>query len=313
MDFAKVCIEIFRYQAAENNVYADWIKALGRNISSIETVKDIPFLPVSFFKTHKAISGEYQPETIFTSSGTTGLITSSHAVADLSLYQESYLKGFKLFYGAAEDYVIIGLLPAYLERPGSSLVNMTEGLIKASRNPESGFFLYEHEKLKDLLNKLAVQNQKTWVIGVSFALLDFAALHPPAWKNLTVVETGGMKGRRKEMIREELHETIRSTWNISNLHSEYGMTELLSQAYLQDTGKFKSPPWMKISIRETGDPLTPAGFGKTGGVNIIDLANLDSCAFIATQDLGKQYEDVIFEILGRFDNSDIRGCNLLID
>jgi len=312
-DFVKVCLDVFRYQVSENPVYAEWTKALGIDISSVKTIAEIPFLPVSFFKTHVVKSGINPPEIIFTSSGTTGMVTSSHAVADLKLYQESYLKGFELFYGKPLDYVIIGLLPAYLERPGSSLVNMAEGLSRKSGNPQNGFFLYEHSKLKDLLGKLAKQNQKTWLIGVSFALLDFAELHPPAWENLTVVETGGMKGRRKEMIREDLHETIRSSWNVTHLHSEYGMTELLSQAYLRDNGRFETPPWMKIMIRETSDPLTYAGFGKTGGVNVIDLANLDSCAFIATQDLGRQAGDGSFEILGRFDNSDVRGCNLLVE
>jgi hypothetical protein len=248
----------------------------------------------------------------FSSSGTTGQITAQHHVSDSYIYEQSLLNGFKLEYGAPVDWVIIGLLPAYLERSGSSLVYMTEILIRESRKSESGFYLNNYAELSNLLQTLKDANKKVWLIGVSFALLDLAELKPAAWENLVVVETGGMKGRRKEMIREDLHQTIKNTWPIARLHSEYGMTELFSQAWMNDSGKFHTPAWMKVMIRETDDPFSYAENGKTGGINVVDLANLDSCAFISTSDLGKKFEDGTFDVLGRFDHSDVRGCNLMV-
>lgn len=310
--FRELAMAVFRYQARENPVYRSWLEALKISPEHIHRPEEIPFLPVELFKTQQVISGDMVPVLSFQSSGTTGAATSTHYVADPDLYRESFLRGFEHFYGNVNQQVIIGLLPAYLERPGSSLVYMCEGLIRASEQPESGFYLYNHDELLALLERLAIRQQSTWLIGVSFALLDLAEKEPPVWPGLTVVETGGMKGRRREMIREELHETIRKSWPVQRLHSEYGMTELLSQAYLTDRGRFQCPPWMQVLIRDTNDPLALLPDGRTGGVNVIDLANLDSCSFIATQDLGKKYPDGSFDILGRFDNSDIRGCNMLV-
>jgi hypothetical protein len=248
----------------------------------------------------------------FRSSGTTGIETSAHQVAELSLYEESYLRCFEMQYGNVSDYIILGLLPSYLERQDSSLVYMTQGLIEKSGRSESGFFLNNYSDLSTLLENLKAKNEKVWLIGVSFALIDFSELKPPAWDNLIVVETGGMKGRKKEMIRLELHETIQNNWPVNKVHSEYGMTELLSQAWMGNFGKFSCPPWMSIRIREINDPFESGKVGVRGGINVIDLANLDSCSFIATQDLGIAWEDGLFDVIGRFDNSDIRGCNLLI-
>jgi hypothetical protein len=248
----------------------------------------------------------------FRSSGTTGIETSAHQVAELSLYEESYLRCFEMQYGNVSDYIVLGLLPSYLERQDSSLVYMTQGLIEKSGRSESGFFLNNYSDLSTLLENLKAKNEKVWLIGVSFALIDFSELKPPAWDNLIVVETGGMKGRKKEMIRLELHETIQNNWPVNKVHSEYGMTELLSQAWMGDFGKFSCPPWMSIRIREINDPFESGKVGVRGGINVIDLANLDSCSFIATQDLGIAWEDGLFDVIGRFDNSDIRGCNLLI-
>jgi hypothetical protein len=253
-----------------------------------------------------------QAEIVFSSSGTTGAVTSQHYIYDSSLYRESILKGFELAYGKPEDYCVIGLLPSYLERSGSSLVWMTELLIKESKHPDSGFYLYNHDDLNVLLNKLDSNKQKIWLIGVSFALLDFSAICPTIPSDIYVVETGGMKGRGREMIREELHETIKSGWPLKRIDSEYGMTELLSQAWMLDEKHFNCPPWMNVLIRETDNPLAYAEKGKTGGINVIDLANLDSCSFIETSDLGRIIDGKGFEVLGRFDHSDARGCNLML-
>jgi hypothetical protein len=290
----------------------EWVKALHINIDKVSSIEEIPFLPVNMFRDHSVLSNGLHSAISFSSSGTTGMITSSHHVAEPNLYEESFLKGFARCYGDVHDYVILGLLPAYLERPGSSLVYMTKGLIEQSGQKESGFYLNELDALVEMLHALKRENKKAWLIGVSFALLDLAEKNPPVWEGLTVVETGGMKGRRKEMIREELHATIKSGWSLSHIHSEYGMTELLSQAWMGDTGRFDCPPWMDIYIRDANDPLSYVSSGKTGGINVIDLANLDSCAFISTQDLGKRWEDGTFDVLGRFDNSDLRGCNLMV-
>lgn len=250
-------------------------------------------------------------EKSFSSSGTTGSVTSKHLVTDLSIYEESYLKGFQHFYGNVEDYVILALLPSYLERDGSSLIYMVDDLIQKSKHPESGFYLDNLKDLSETLNKLEAEKQKTLLIGVSFALLDVVEQFQFNLKHTIVMETGGMKGRRKEIIRQELHDRLKAGFGVNQIHSEYGMTELLSQAYSKGNGLFECPPWMKIIARDTEDALTLLPPSKTGGINIIDLANINSCAFIATQDLGKTYENNLFEIIGRFDNSDIRGCNLM--
>ncbi|HPH82579.1 MAG TPA: acyl transferase [Flavobacteriales bacterium] len=303
---------VFRYQSIWNPVYRAWIKALKINPEEITHPNDIPYLPIQFFKDQRVFNSQTTSVLEFSSSGTTGMTTSIHHVADTLLYEESFTAGFIREYGSPSDSVILGLLPAYLERPGSSLVYMTEGLIRQSGRAESGFYLNNLSELLDVLKRMASQNQRVWLIGVSFALLDLALLAPPVWRELTVVETGGMKGRRKEMIREELHSTIRETWPVAHLHSEYGMTELFSQAWMNDSGRFHCPPWMDIHIRDANDPFTYVEAGKSGGINVIDLANLDSCSFIATQDLGVKGKDGTFDVIGRFDTSDLRGCNLLV-
>ncbi len=311
-EFRDLCLAVFRYQSIWNPVYHAWIKALNINSDEIIHPNDIPFLPIQFFKDQRVFNTQASSLLEFSSSGTTGMTTSIHYVADPLLYEESFSQGFIREYGSPADSVILGLLPAYLERPGSSLVYMTEGLIRQSEQPESGFYLNNLTDLIQLLKKLASENRRVWLIGVSFALLDLALLEPPVWPGLTVVETGGMKGRRKEMIREELHATIRETWPVAHLHSEYGMTELFSQAWMNDSGRFHCPPWMDIRIRDANDPFTYLDEGKSGGINVIDLANLDSCSFIATQDLGEKGKDGTFDVIGRFDTSDLRGCNLLV-
>lgn len=310
--FEALALDIFRYQVRQNPVYASWVNALGVQPETIASWTAIPFMPISLFKAHRVFCGDGDEALVFESSGTTGSETSRHFVADPSLYHESIVRGFEIEYGPVSDYVIIGLLPAYLERKGASLVYMTEQLIRASGRVESGFYLYNYDALLELLESLARKNQKTWLIGVTFALLDLALLHPPVWEGLTVVETGGMKGRRKELIREALHSSLRQTWPVENLHSEYGMTELLSQAWMKDGAHFQCPPWMKVRIRESDDPLAWAPNGRTGGIDVVDLANLDSCAFLATADLGRMHEEKGFEVLGRFDHATVRGCNLLV-
>jgi phenylacetate-coenzyme A ligase PaaK-like adenylate-forming protein len=311
-EFEECCLAVFNYQLMHNEVYAAWVAALGINGSNVKNMNEIPFLPISFFKSHKVVAAELPFDIEFSSSGTTGNTTSKHYVKDLEIYKESFFKSFEMQYGKTEDLVIIGLLPSYLEREGSSLIYMCEQLIIKSNKAESGFYLNEFEKLNSLLIQLKKINQKTILFGVAYALLDFAETNPTVWENLYVIETGGMKGRRKEMVREELHACIKENWHLVHLHSEYGMTELLSQAYLGDEQTFICPPWMQIRIRDTSDPFHIVERNQTGGINIIDLANVDSCSFIATQDLGKILNDERFEVLGRFDHSDIRGCNLLL-
>jgi hypothetical protein len=311
-EFSDTALQIFRYQAQKCAVYHDFITNLGIAPVNINNIKDIPFLPVSFFKSHEVISGSESIQVTFTSSGTTGMINSKHLVTDVSWYEESFRKAFDLFYGDIKNYCVLALLPSYLEREGSSLIYMAEDLVKQSKNPYSGFYLYNHDDLYQQLQKQQKAGTPTLLIGVTFALLDFTDHYQLEFPELIVMETGGMKGRRKEMIREELHETLCKGFGVNTIHSEYGMTELLSQAYSKGNGIFDCPPWMKIITRDANDPMTSLGTSQTGGINIIDLANINSCSFIATQDLGKVYSDGSFEVLGRFDNSDIRGCNLLI-
>lgn len=311
LSFEKEALKLFRYQAEKVAVYKQFIQLLGVDVSAIQRLQQIPFLPIQFFKHLDIISENKVPEIIFTSSGTTGIINSKHMVADVALYQESFRKAFELFYGDIKDYCILALLPSYLERSGSSLIFMADDWIKNSQHPDSGFYLNNLHELAITLKKLEQNQQKTLLLGVSFALLDFAEQFPMPLKNTTIMETGGMKGRRKEMIREELHAILKSAFGLKTIHSEYGMTELLSQAYSKGEGVYQSPPWMKVMIRDTNDPFHYLANGLTGGINVIDLANQESCAFIATQDLGKNQPDGTFEVLGRFDNSDIRGCNLM--
>ena len=316
--FEKQALTLFRFQSEHNPVYRDFIRNMKINPAEIDEISKIPFLPIELFKTKRVLINEAPlGGSIFSSSATSGLMPSKHHVPDLALYTESFRKGFELFYGDVKDYAILALLPSYLEREGSSLIFMVEDIIRQSAHPDSGFYLYNHSELQDKLEKLQEQKQKIVLIGVSFALLDFvkAGMRDGGrgTRDLIVMETGGMKGRRKEILREELHKILRDAFAVSHIHSEYGMTELLSQAYSKGEGVFHTPPWMRILIRESNDPLAPAPIGRTGGINIIDLANIYSCAFIATQDLGKVNADGSFEVLGRFDYSDIRGCNLMME
>ncbi|TJY37967.1 LuxE/PaaK family acyltransferase [Pontimicrobium aquaticum] len=310
--FEQLALAIFKHQFENNTVYRSFCDLLYKHPSDIYCVNDIPFLPIQFFKSHKVVSSQAKAKEIFTSSGTTGQTTSKHFVTDITLYQESFRKGFKHFYGNIEDYVVLALLPSYLERDGSSLIYMVNNMVTHSKQPESGFYLNDLKALKNTLLDLESRNKKTLLIGVSFALLDFVEKHQLKLNNTIIMETGGMKGKRKELIRTELHDILKQGFGVNTIHSEYGMTELLSQAYSKGDSLFKTPPWMRILTRDTEDALTIQDYGKTGGINIIDLANINSCAFIATQDLGKVYEDGSFEVLGRFDNSDIRGCNLMV-
>ncbi len=311
-DFNKLALSIFRFQAINNPVYKAFLDYVKCDINKITQIEEIPFLPIQFFKTHEVLSGKSPVKEIFLSSGTTGLQQSKHFVADLSLYEQSYLKGFSHFYGNINNYTILALLPSYLNRNGSSLIYMVADLIKKSGKPNSGFYLDNFEALAELLNSLDKKGEKVLLIGVSFALLDLIEKYQFNLNHTIVMETGGMKGRRKELVRQELHQQLCKGFGITKIHSEYGMTELLSQAYSKGDGLFKTPPWMKILIRDTEDALSILPYNETGGLNIVDLANLNSCSFIATQDLGKTYSDGSFEVLGRFDNSDIRGCNLMV-
>ena len=308
--FEALALEIFRFQYQNNLVYRTYVDALIHDITTIDAVNKIPFLPVSFFKSQNVVTTNFEPEKVFESSGTTSSVNSRHFVKDLSLYEESFLKSFELFYGSIKDYCILGLLPSYLERDNSSLVYMVNELIKQSDNPQSGFYLDEYQKLAFVIIELEKKQQKTLLIGVTFALLDFAEQFPMTLQYTTILETGGMKGRRKEMIREELHAVLQNASKAPSIHSEYGMTELLSQAYSKGDGIFSTPPWMKILVRDEEDPLLVKKTG-SGIINVIDLANIYSCSFIATDDAGKIYDDNSFEVLGRVDGSDLRGCSLL--
>jgi len=310
--FKRLALEIFKFQAVHCAVYKEYIHHLHTNIEAVSEIEQIPFLPISFFKSHTILSSTNPVEVVFSSSGTTGTIQSQHHVTDSKLYEQSYLQAFNAFYGNIENYCFLALLPSYQQREGSSLIYMVNDLIEKSKHPKSGYFLYNHDELLQTLNELKSKNQKTVLIGVTYALLDFIEHFDLNFENLIVMETGGMKGKRKEMVREELHEQLTKGFGIKSIHSEYGMTELLSQAYSLGEGIFNCPKWMKVLIRDVNDPLTLIPNGKTGGINVIDLANLNSCSFIATQDLGRINPDQSFEVLGRFDHADIRGCNLLV-
>lgn len=311
--FRAMALEVFRLQARSVPVYRDYLSALRINPNNVREMEEIPFLPVEFFKSHSIIREEMSPELVFESSGTTLSTPSRHHVSDLALYRESFTRGFRLFYGSPGERCILALLPSYLERGSSSLVYMMDHLIGQSQDPDSGFYLDNLKELSHILQKRNDDGIPTLLLGVSFALLDLAEKFPLKLKdNITVMETGGMKGRRKEMVRGELHEILTEAFGVKSIHSEYGMTELLSQAYSSGEGVFNCPPWMFVLVRDPNDPLSLLDHGSAGGLNLIDLANLNSCSFIATSDLGKSYPDDSFEILGRFDHSDIRGCNLLL-
>jgi phenylacetate-coenzyme A ligase PaaK-like adenylate-forming protein len=311
--FKMHALEIFRYQAINNNVYKYFLESMAVKAELVRDLKDIPFLPVSTFKNEKVIANSGTVQKVFQSSRTTGAHPSAHYITDLSLYEQSLLQCFELFYGDPKEYVILALLPSYLERKDSSLVYMVNCLMTSSSQPENKFYLDEEAELFSAIEKLLSQKKKFFLIGVSFALLRFAEKYYfTASGNNIIMETGGMKGREKEIVREELHGLLSRRFNTSSIHSEYGMTEMLSQAYAKSNGKFFSPPWMKVMVREMYDPLSYCKTGISGMVNVIDLANIDSCAFLATDDLGRLNDDGSFEILGRADYSDIRGCNLMV-
>lgn len=310
--FEKIALKIFRYQHDNNLVYREFCNLLNIEKGNIKSLKQIPFLPIQFFKSHDVVSSTGSIQETFTSSGTTGIITSKHLITDITLYEESYRNAFSEFYGNIENYTVLALLPSYLERSGSSLIYMVKDLIELSNNENSGFYLNNYDELTTKLIELDASGQNVILIGVTYALLDLIEKQHFQLKNTIIMETGGMKGKRKEIIREELHELLCKGFRVSSIHSEYGMTELLSQAYSLGNGIFECPNWMTVLIRDTEDALSYVDTGKTGGINVIDLANINSCSFIATQDLGKKYPNNSFEVLGRFDNSDIRGCNLMV-
>ena len=309
-EFEMLALSIFDYQMESNSIYAPYAALILKG-KAPNNIFEIPFLPISFFKTEQIICQGRAVEEVFLSSGTTG-DQSKHLVSDILLYRESYLKAFELFYGDITQYWILSLLPNYREREGSSLIYMVDDLISKSKHEQSGFYLNDYESLSKRLQKLEKEGQKTILFGVSYALLDLAEQFPQKLEHTIIIETGGTKGKRKEMLKEELHQNLKAAFSLDVIHSEYGMSELLSQSYSNGEGIFKSPPWKKILIRDTNDPLSIIGDNKTGGINVIDLANIYSCPFIATQDLGKTFEDGTFIVLGRFDNSDLRGCNLLL-
>ncbi len=311
-EFEKIAMKVYRYQYEKNTVYREFCTLIKKKPNAVKLITDIPFLPIQFFKNHTILHSNKKAAQIFMSSGTTGMQTSKHYVSDISIYENSYLKGFSEFYGNIENYCVLALLPSYLEREGSSLIYMVNDLINKSKHQDSGFYLDNYKALIQKLETLDAAGQNTILIGVSYALLNLVEQHQFKLNNTIIMETGGMKGQRKELIREELHKILCKGFNVPSIHSEYGMTELLSQAYSLGNGLFECPPWMQIFIRDTEDALTLLPNGKTGGINIIDLANINSCSFIATQDLGKKNAKHAFEVLGRFDNSDIRGCNLMV-
>jgi hypothetical protein len=315
-DFGDLACTLFRHQYEDNSLYRRYVELLGIDPATVTRWSRIPFLPISFFKTHQVKTGAFTPRLVFESSRTTGAAPSRHLVADPSLYERSFREAFRLFYGPPEDYVILGLLPGYLERRHASLVYMVNGLNGLSGRPENGFYLREHARLSELLGELERRGQKTLLIGVTFALLDFAEACPQRLSRTVIMETGGMKGRREEWTRDQVHAFLCERLGVETVHSEYGMTELLSQAYSSGGGLYRCPPWMKVVLREETDPLElvapPAESGTARGlINVIDLANIHSCAFIATDDIGRLHGDGSFEVLGRRDHSEMRGCSLL--
>ena len=314
-NFSETALAIFQFQYTQNPLYHQYCQALHIDSEKIDDIKKIPFLPIAFFKTHTVTTTQFEPAAIFESSGTTQTSNSKHLVKDIGLYEQSFTAAFNLFYGDAADWCIIALLPSYLERNNSSLVMMADNLIQQSNHAESGFYLNDLDKLQHTLIQLEKQQKKILLIGVTFALLDFAEQYPMPLHYTTIMETGGMKGRREEITREAVHHILCTAFNIHKIHSEYGMTELLSQAYSKGNGIFNCPPWMKVLVREEDDPLSVMMVDEhkiiSGATNVIDLANIYSCSFIATDDVVKLYPDERFEILGRLDNSDMRGCSLL--
>lgn len=313
LEFERLALDRFREQAHSNEVYGKYLSYLGCVPSKVQAIREIPCLPVELFKSHRVVSGDFEAEMVFTSSGTQGDAPSRHFIHSLGWYKDCFTNIFRKFYGNPSDWCILALLPGYLEREGSSLIYMVKTLIEEGGVKGSGFYLQNYEALINQLDRQVECGQKTMLIGVSYALLDLAEVLQSRYPELIVMETGGMKGRRKEMVRREMHEILMRAFGTNSIHSEYGMTELMSQAYSRGDGRFQSPPWMEVYIRETDDPFAPARDGKTGRINIIDLANVHSCAFIATGDMGRKHPNGEFEVLGRYDHAEVRGCNLLID
>lgn len=312
-EFEEAALFLFQFQYENNTVYHEWVNHLGNDPKKIKNSDHIPFLPISFFKSHEVKTGQFESEEIFTSSGTTGQKPSQHFVKDLSIYQTSFIDAFEQFFGNPSDFHIMALLPSYLEREGSSLIYMTQELILQSRSTFSGFFLNDYEDLfKKLIELKKDKSRKTLLIGVTYALLDFAERYPYEWDDLIIMETGGMKGRRKEMIKEAFYPKLRKGFGVEKIASEYGMTELLSQAYAKEKGEYQTPAWMDIKITNNSDPLEVIPFNKTGKINVIDLMNIYSCSFICTDDLGKKTDEKTFKIMGRTDHSEARGCNLML-
>jgi hypothetical protein len=323
-EFEKITLKVFRHQYDSNLVYQQFCNLLKKDKTNVKSITEIPFLPIQFFKSHNVLSANEAIQQIFTSSGTTSPLTpeggtkndpvrSKHLVTDVSWYEMSYRLGFSEFYGNIEDYCVLALLPSYLEREGSSLIYMVEDLIQRSNHQDSGFYLHNYTELIEKLEKLDQAGENILLIGVTYALLDVLEIKKLNLKNTIIIETGGMKGRRKELIKTELHEILKQGFGVQHIHSEYGMTEMLSQAYSHENGIFECVSWLEILIRDAENPLEIIENERTGGINVIDLANINSCSFIATQDLGKKYANNTFEVLGRFDSSDIRGCNLMVN
>jgi phenylacetate-coenzyme A ligase PaaK-like adenylate-forming protein len=309
-DFAALCRETFEFQYTSNPLYREWCNRLGRDISYVRDITNTPALPIAFFKQAKVHTTEFEPQVVFESSGTTGQQSSYHEVKDVNLYKQSYSQGFRLFYGEPAEWCILALLPSYLERGNSSLVYMVNGLMQQSKHPLNGFYLNNTAELADRLRQVEAAGQRTLLIGVTYALLDFAEQFPMELRHTVVMETGGMKGRREELTREQVHGLLQKSFQIKQVHSEYGMTELLSQAYSTGAGRFVCPPWMRVLVRDERDPLVVRTEGE-GVLQVVDLANRYSCAFIATDDVGRVYSDGSFEVWGRRDHSDLRGCSLL--
>lgn len=310
--FEDTTLTLFHYQYQHNELYKAFANALNVKPDNVKSLQQIPFLPIPFFKTHTVLSGSFNNIPLrFESSGTTGEVTSKHYVADETIYRTSLLAGFKQFYGSVKEFTFLALLPSYLERQNASLVHMAKVLMEESTQPDNGFYLNEFEKLATTLKALVTEGKKVLILGVTFALLDFAEQYPMDLKHAIVMETGGMKGRREEMTREQVHSFLKERWHVEHIHSEYGMTELLSQAYALQKGIFKPSATMQVLVRDINDPLDVSTIG-TGCMNIIDLANVHSCSFIATEDIGTVYADGSFMVKGRVDNSALRGCNLMV-
>lgn len=309
-NFDELALDLYRYQQKNNIILQDYVKYTNAK-KAPKLLEELVFLPVHFFKTHEVKTGNYAEEVVFTSSTTSGNVPSKHYVENVTIYHQTYLKAFEYFYGKPDKYVFLCLLPSYLERAGSSLIVMAEGLIKASGQEEQGFYLYNFDELNKRLNQPLQAGKQFFLLGVTFALLDFAAQFPQVLQQTIVMETGGMKGRRQEQTREEVHAYLKQQFQLERVHSEYGMTELLSQAYALDNGRYQCPPWMKVVVTDLNDPFALMPSGRAGILNIIDLANIHSCAFLQTQDIGRINKDGTFEILGRVDFSESRGCNLM--